>query len=161
MSKEDTVTYEDVISDLNRALQRLHKAKAVETRGELINNVYPLMLAILEASHVRHLESEEMIAELLGETESIVQPELYDEIAGAFNAGRELVSALAAVQTDEVTAKRLGALATTFLEKAAAVEQMVADVALEDEPDDPDEGDDDGDDDGDDGEEAAAEEEQK
>ena len=136
MSKTETVSYEDVVADLNRAIQRLYKAKAVETKQELVNNVYPLMLSFVEASNARHLESEEMIAELLGETESIVQPELYDEIADAFNAGRALVDALATVTTDEVTAKRLAALALTFVEKSNAVEQLLVDMTLEDEPDD-------------------------
>lgn len=139
MSKQEAPTIEDVTADVNHQLQRVLKAKAVETKAELVNNVYPLLLSVIEAFSARALETEEVVAGILGETESIVQPELYEEITKAFNVGRELVSALdgalAALTADgtldELTHKRLQTLSAAFTEQTNVAETLVTEVALE------------------------------
>ena len=135
MSNE-SISVEDVIADVNHQIKRVMGAKAVETKSELVNNVYPLLLTAIEALMGRQAETEEVVAGLLGETESIVQPELADEIANAFNAGRELIAALepilAASSADEVAKARVKSAATNFATLTDKVETLVAEVLLED-----------------------------
>lgn len=131
----ESVAVEDVVADIQHQIKRCVGAKAVETKGELVNNVYPMMLSMIESIMGRLGETEEVVASLLGETDSIVQPELYTEIANAFNAGR----ALAAAVTDPALAE----LVQTFLVAADAAEAQLAEVALDedaDEEDDDEEG---------------------
>lgn len=137
----EATSVEDVIADINHQIKRGAGAKALETKAELVNNVYPLMLSVVEAFAARLGETEEIVAQLLGEGESIVQPELAELIAAAFGAGGELVKAVEAAPMDDVTKQRLMNLVATFSEKTAAVEAALSEVTLEDveEADDTDE----------------------
>lgn len=137
----EAISIEDAVADINHQIKRCVGAKAVETKAELVNNVYPLMLNVVEALAARQAETEEIVAQLLGEGESIVQPEFAAQIAEAFAAGGALASAIAEAQMDEVTKQRLMNLVADFSEKTAAVEVALSELTLEDveEPEDDDE----------------------
>lgn len=137
----EAISIEDAVADINHQIKRCVGSKAVETKAELVNNVYPLMLNVVEALAARQAETEEIVAQLLGEGESIVQPEFAAQIAEALAAGGALASAIAEAQMDEVTKQRLMNLVADFSEKTAAVEVALSELTLEDveEPEDDDE----------------------
>jgi hypothetical protein len=77
----------EVATDINRALQRAVGARALETRSELANNVYPLLMSIMEAVDERFQEMESVVAEIAENGGSLpISPEVAQALQTAFAA---------------------------------------------------------------------------
>lgn len=147
MSKpEDTTEGQEehafLMEDLAKAEQRAAKAKFIEAKNEFRDNTYPLMQTMAEHFGARISRLEQAMDALIDGTDSLIQPELADQILATLELGKviseEVVKMKAGVPLDETTAKRLqgqaAAYLTAFELTAEAVEDHTgADEGEEDE----------------------------
>lgn len=125
----DTITMEEVAGDIQRALSQCIKTQTpLETRAELANNVYPLMLALIESVNTRCLESEELVQSLIDESETIIQPEEASQLDETFLLGEELCTHLETLELSDVTK----ALVSKFKESLSKTKDTMSDFVLED-----------------------------
>jgi hypothetical protein len=148
----------EVAKDVQRALKRAAGAKALETRLELVNNVYPLLQQILAAVDARVAPLEAAVDELLdGDEGSRIEPDLADAIKKVLVRGTQLGEMLVALipSMDDLQRKRHADAVAGYVSEANHVALLVDDATLveegvvdEDGPEDDDgEGDEDDEDD--------------
>lgn len=129
----------DVSKDVSRALKRAHGAKALETRSELVNNVYPLIQQLIVAVEERFQRSEAAIEHILDEEEDVdesrLEPELAAAIRGVFTLGAQLGEMLVSLipQTDDLARKRAAEAVAKFADEASRVSDLIEDATLVDE----------------------------
>jgi hypothetical protein len=160
-------TVETVQQDVQRALKRAHSVRALETKAELVNNTYPLLLQLCAAVEERFQRHEAALEELLEETtESGVEPELADEIKKVFILGAQLGELVVGLipTLDDMRKKRAADAVACYVAESNRVIDLLDEATLvpvddaeanaalgpEDDGDDDEEGDDDDDDGGDD-----------
>lgn len=117
-------TFQEVVGDLNRAVTRAAQSKHLDTKPELVNNVYPMMLQLLEACHERFTEAEETINSIIDETETILQPDAAEVIVQALDSG--MVLAEAAEKYPD-----LAPLVSSYKDLATKAAELVGEVTLE------------------------------
>lgn len=128
MSNKEEITMEEVASDIQRALTRLIKINTqVDARAELVNNLYPLMLALLESVNSRFIETEELVSNLLEESETIIQPEDGSQFEETLNLGEQLLRAIKGVSLSDETL----ALVDAFKESLAKSRETLGEFTLE------------------------------
>ena len=138
-------TFQEVVGDLNRAVTRAAQSKHLDTRPELVNNVYPMILQLLEACNERFTEVEEAVNSIIDETETIIQTDEAETIVQALDAGMLLAEA-AEKYPD------LAPLVASYKDLATKAAELVGEVTLADDEDDDDDDDEDDDEDEDDAE---------
>lgn len=144
------MTYEDLAKEIEKAQKRAAKAVHLETKIELSQETYPLLTAIVEFFGERMDRTERVVNELINQTESLVQPELAEQILGTLNLGKQLATVVGKLRVgnlDAVTLARLKQFAGAFAAAAAATEVAVMEVTLE--PPDEELGEEDGEEEGD------------
>ena len=134
---DEQATLEEVALDVQRAMQRVAKHNTtMDIRAELGNNVYPLMLVLLDAVNSRCLETEETVAQIINETETIIQPEEGDQIDETLDLGEKLYNALKMIELPDT----IKALAESFNNSLIKTRDLLADLVIDnDEGDDTDE----------------------
>lgn len=151
------MSIQEVAMDLQRSIQRAAKATALSTKPELVNNVYPLMMSMLEAVEERFQNLEVVLAELVEGSASVVHEDLRGALDNVINLGMSLCDLVGQLKLDELNAKKAADIVSAYKEAVAIAVEGLDDAAVEDDEDEDGEGDED--DDGDDGEEGEDDEE--
>lgn len=125
---------EDVLNDLKAVQKRAKSATHLNAKEELGANTYPLLSDALEAIVERFQVVEEQVAELIAQTESLIQPELADEIDETLRLGVELCDLLG--RTLDPMPDILRVAIDKFRASADATARAVAEVSLEEEEED-------------------------
>lgn len=133
--------FADLAVDIRRHAKRLHSLgpeAEVNVRAELVNNIYPLLQAILEAVDARVAPIEGAVDELLGDEESTLQPELAEDIKRVFALGAQLAEVLAQLipAADDMTKKRYASAIDTYAVEMHRVAALVDDATLVEDDDD-------------------------
>ena len=139
MSK-DLVTLEETATDVQRALNILIKAPGVDPRAELVNNVYPLFLSLIEAVNTRCLSAEEMVNRLIEESETIIQPEEADQLEETLGLTEDLCLALNAVDLPDSVRAKVKAVALSVVKSRELLESVSLDFEDEEDAENEDEG---------------------
>ena len=135
MANNEAITIEEVALDIQRALTQAIKNEKMELRPELVNNLYPLMLAILESVNTRCLETEDLVSRLIAESETIIQPQEASQFDETFNLGEQLYNELKITKhTDSIKE-----LAEKFYISLVKTRELMNDFAIEDTETDEDE----------------------
>jgi cobalamin biosynthesis protein CobT len=149
---------QQILSDLSREKIRAKKASYLTTNKELADTVYPLIGDIVSYFDKRFIETEEIVAEMLEDSDSGLDPELVDKIVGTMDLGRKLCDMVLAAPTTESVGTEsrfpdeLLTLIEAFRMAASAVEGGLEDESEENDEDDQDDDDDDSESDVEDGE---------
>lgn len=125
------MSLDEAIADIKFAHQRARRAKALETKHELAENVYPLLLKLAEAVAGDVAELGEVVDEILDSEGSVIQPELAVVLFSHIMASRSLAAAVRKLALDEVTRKKLETLCDTVEHLATQAEGGVQDAAVE------------------------------
>lgn len=120
---EDTVPGQEehgyLMEDLDKAQKRVAKAKFIEAQKEFADNAYPLMQEAFEHFGARIVRLEQAMDALIDGTDSLIQPELADQILATLELGKviseEVGKMKAGTPLDETTAKRLQGQAAAYL----------------------------------------------
>lgn len=138
--------FETLARDIARQRKRAETATYLEYRKDAVANLWPLLADLVAACDERMRETEEMVAELIENTQSIVQPDLAIQITSLIDIGDQLVQLVSALPVgDDMTKKRLEEALTAWTAAAPLVREAVQEATVE--PDEGDEGDEEGDDD--------------
>lgn len=132
MANNEAITMEEVALDIQRALTQAIKNEKMELRPELVNNLYPLMLAILESANTRCLETEDLVSRLIAESETIIQPDEASQFDETFNLGEQLYNEL---KTAELT-DSVKELVENFYASLVKTREIMNDFAIEDSEED-------------------------
>lgn len=141
-----------LIPEIERARARAAKAKTLDAKAELTQNVYPLLQMMTQvfgqytAQHEERLSQAEIaIAELATSGDSIILPDLADSIESVLQAGIRLCDVVEAAQNEELGDEERDAARDQLLETATeyrkAVDELRAeldDVIVDDDDDDDD-----------------------
>lgn len=143
--------------------RRAKKATYLEAKKELADNLYPFLEDLIEKIDQRFSETEDMVAELVETTESVIQPELHDQIIGALVIGMQLcdlvIKIVETTPPNEETLKRLQENVKAYRAAYAMTVEAVDEVTLDpDDEEDDDDSDEDADDDDEEPEAAKKEE---
>lgn len=135
MSEDTEATAQEehsfIMEDLDKAQKRVAKAKFIEAQKEFADNAYPLMQEAFEHFGQRLVRLEQVMDTLIDGTDSLIQPELADQIMATLDLGKVIVEAVAVLKVgealDETTVKRLqgqcAAYLTAYELTAEAVEE--------------------------------------
>ena len=100
-----------LLEDISRAQKRAEKAKFLEAQKEFANEAYPLMSAMAEHYGDRLTRLEQAMDALIDETDTIIQPEVGEQLAGTLEVGAELAAEVMKLQVgqslDDTTVRRL------------------------------------------------------
>lgn len=144
--------FETLTRDIARQRKRAETSSYLEYRKDAAANLWPLLADLVAACDERMRETEEMVAELIENTQSIVQPDLAIQITSLIDIGDQLVEFVRALPVgDDMTKKRLEEALTAWTAAAPLVREAVEEAAVE--PDEDDEGDEEGEDEDQDGDE--------
>lgn len=132
------MSLETLREELNKMQKRAGSAVHLDTKPELVNNVYPLIESLIDSIEQRFDEIEDIITDFVDETGSIIQEGLAKDVLTVFELGGQLCEVLQSLQLDEVTKKRVADLIGVYSQVATATAQAVmeATVSLEEEGDD-------------------------
>lgn len=130
--------FETLLGDVQRAAKRAGDAKYLEAKREFADNLYPLLQEIVEKIDERCANTEEMILELIEQTESIVQPELATQIFGVIDLGLQLCTVVDEAKLDDVTAQKLKIIVEAYRLAATITQEAVNDATVEDDETDED-----------------------
>lgn len=136
----DAPTFAEIRADLKQHLTRAKKAKFLEARPEFAENVYPLLNDLVEALDDRLLLIEGSLAEVIAQTESLVQPELADQIDETLGLADKLLAAVSAHFTEAHEGKMSEELATLCAQLKQSIEMTGEAVSAVAAPDDGEEG---------------------
>lgn len=141
--------FETLARDIARQRKRAETSTYLEYRKDAVANLWPLLADLVAACDERMRETEEMVAELIENTQSIVQPDLAIQIMSLIDIGDQLAQLVSASPaTDDMTKKRLAEALTAWTAAAPLVREAVQEATVEpDEGDEGDEGDEEGDED--------------
>lgn len=158
------VEFEVLLEDVRRLYKRAETSRSLETRSEFLQNAYPLIESLIEATHKRIGNLEALVAEQIDPTESVIMPELTQRIAMLLSVGgriAEVARVLSAEASPDALAKvaqllENGAPLTDWINGYHAEAQKLiselSDLTIEvdedDDEDDVSDDDDDGDEDG-------------
>ncbi len=137
------MSLETLRNELNKMQKRASSAVHLDTKPELVNNIYPLIESLIDSVEQRFDEIEDIITDFVDETGSIIQEGLAKDVLTVFELGGQLAEVLQSLQLDEVTKKRVADLIGVYSQVATATAQAVmeATVSLEDDSEDDDEDD--------------------
>jgi hypothetical protein len=129
---------EVLVSEIERAQQRLSDAPIIDQKKEFVDNVYPLLKLIVQSHGVRLDQAEGALGELIQGSESIITPELGDRIRGSLALGIELATAVLATTNAGHDDNKLVALARAYHEAATITTQVVEEYTMYDDDDEDD-----------------------
>lgn len=117
---KDEVQFEHqfLIADITEHEKRAGKATYLEAKNEFADNAYPLIRSIIEHFGERMSRVEDVVDELMNQTESYLQPGLAAQMTGTLNLGKVVADAvmrLHAGTIGEVEVKRLQQAAAAYL----------------------------------------------
>lgn len=164
--------FEEILLDIAQQEKRADKAKALETKHELANNVWPMFKALAEATNTRFEELEDAVEEYLAEEGNVLYADLAEPLFGLIALAKKVGATLTSdAQMTDLQWQALRNDAKAMLQTAAILEPIAAQAVVTGDADDEEEGDggepgeeeeveddEDGGDDPDDGEPAAAKE---
>jgi hypothetical protein len=164
--------FEELLIDIASNEERARKAKALETKHELVENIWPMFEALTKACNTRFEEIEEAMEEMLAEEGNVLYSDLAQPLFGLIEIAKRLGSAiLGEGQMTDLRWQQIRNEAQVMLQTVAILEPIAAQAVVQDADDDEEDGDtdeegddeDDDDPDGDDdgGEPAAAASEEK
>lgn len=151
-TREMHPAFEEILNDIADNQKRADKAKALETKHELSENVWPMLKAIAEATNTRFEELEDAVEEFLAEDGNVIYSDMAAPLFGLITICRKIAGDLLAGDMTDVKLQRLKQDAQVMLETANILEPMVAQAVVQDveeegeAPADGTEGDEDGDD---------------
>lgn len=148
--------WEVLLADIEREQKRASKATYLETKRELAETILPLLAEVVEAANERLTEVEETLGALI-EDDSVIQPELADQVYGTLELGAHICAAVKELPLDDVTKTRLYALVEAYLQAKQLTEESLAEVVLDPEEDDEDDSEDEEDEEDGDDEEGSSE----
>jgi hypothetical protein len=166
MSDEQEVAHEgfaELLADAEEQCRRADKAKALETKHELANNVWPFLLELAKTTNTRFEEIESSIEEYLLEEGNIIYSDLAEPLFGLIAVAKNMAATILTGDMNELKWQQLRKDAAVMQRTVDILEPLAAQAVVADsgDVDDDDEDEDDGDDDPDGGEEVAAEEEKE
>lgn len=129
-----------VIADLRLAQKRAQKAKYLEAKAEVADNVYPCMIALAEALDERLAEQDEVIADILEDEGSVIQPELAAQLFATLELTKEFIGKVRELKLDDLRKKEIARLAEVLEKSMVMVEPEISAAAV-----DPDDGEEEGD----------------
>ncbi len=158
MANDDEDFFAVVLKEIKDQKKRAGEKTYLECKKELENNVYPILEMLLEAIQEKFDAQDEVIAESLDPTESVVHPELTERIVAVLGMGdrlaaiAEIMYGTFASQLDEITHKRIteqllenkGSVTDWAAAFRAHVQALVAEldnITIEDSDDDDEEDD--------------------
>jgi hypothetical protein len=150
-TREMHPAFEEILLDIADNQKRAGKAKALETKHELSENVWPMLKAIAEATNTRFEELEDAVEEFLAEEGNVIYGDLAGPLFGLITLARKMAMDLLDGGMTDVKLQRLKQDAQAVLDTANILEPMVAQAVVQDieedeaAPGDAAEGEDDGD----------------
>jgi hypothetical protein len=136
----------ETANDINRAIQGAARSKGLDTKHEVVNNVYPLMISMLESIDERFQELEGVVAEMAESNSEIVtiSPEVANKLQTAFSAADAIAQYAANHLPEEHKPGLIKLIATYQTAVQAAADAIRADqeAGLDEDEDEEDEGDD-------------------
>jgi hypothetical protein len=126
-----------LMEDLAKAEQRVSKAKFIEAKNEFRDNAYPLMQTMADHFGARIVRLEQAMDALIDGSDSLIQPELADQILATLELGKviadEVAKMKAGVPLDDTTAKRLQGQAAAYLTAFELTAEAVEEHTTSDE----------------------------
>jgi len=147
---QELVTFDDLKSDLMRAMRRTRDARYLEAKGALTDDVYPLFMNFVEQVDQRMTRLEGVVADLADQNNSAIEEDLANQIFDCFNIGLAMVAAV-----EKLGDPVLNQLADGFKRAVAIVGPQIKEAMVPEDDDDEDDDEDDQDDEEDDEDEAA------
>lgn len=146
-----------LLKDIQKAAKRAGGAKYLEASKEFSNEAYPLMIAIAEHFGERLQAVEAAVDELIDGQESMLQPDMAQQIMATLELGKVLATHVTRLEggmtLDDASAKRLRSEAAAFLTACELTAEVVEEAAMP-------AGDDEDDEDGEDEEDVGGTEEE-
>ena len=143
---DDEIDLDTLIDDVRGAQKRAQKATYLEAKNELATNVYPIIEMLVQKLR----QHENLLGNVLEQTESFIQTELASDINSVLQIGAQLANLILGIQPgvpiDPTGLQQLKQIAGAYLQAAQAVAESVENVAVpgdeeevEDDEDDEDE----------------------
>lgn len=123
--------FKSLLVDAKANLKRAMAMKDFQAKNDLQNNVWPFMIALVEACANQEADVEEAFDELLEDEGSTIQPDVAAQIFATLEVGKLLCEALKALELNDLQKKSIGDLVETYLKAAAATEVVVGEAAVE------------------------------
>lgn len=127
---ENEGIFDALRDDILRAHARIKKAKYMEYKQDASENLYPLMLSMLEVMDARMSATEGALAGLI-EDEDIIHEPFAQAILGLANLGDALCAAIGDLAVDDVSKQRAKELIEAWRAQANLVRQGVADALVD------------------------------
>lgn len=148
------MSLEIVIKDIKDAQARAKKKSgggALDAKHEVTANLYPLLLALAEATKGDVDEIGGALDDLLDDEGSVIQPELAAVLFAHVQLSRELIAEVRKLKMDDVTKKKVEDMCQAVEKVAGQAEEGVGEAAVEleggpEESEEPEEDDEDEDD---------------
>lgn len=149
--------FAELLKDADEQCKRTDRAKALETKRELSENVWPFLLALTKETNTRFEEIEQAVEEYLLEEGNVIYSDLAEPLFGLIAVAKTMAATILTGDMNELKWQALRKDAAVMQQTVAILEPLAAQAVVADAGE-VDEDDDDGDD-PDGGEEADAEEE--
>lgn len=119
---------EDVSKEIQREIKRAKEAGYLETKKELANTVYPLLLQTCEAI-------EEALAEFYSDLteDSLIQPELGNQIFATLDLGDQIVALSGEAQESDIAKQKLKEAIEAWKIAAAITRENVSAAVVDDD----------------------------
>lgn len=141
----NVVTFMDVAKDIHRQIQRATAAQNLQLKQELVNNTYPLLMSMLEASDFRLQQVELAVTEIIQQTSSIIQADLREQIDETLNLAQLVANSHP--QNDDQSKALVAKLLDSLEETRAALDDVTIEDGEEGGEEEGDEDDEEGDED--------------
>ena len=129
----DAPTFEDISSDLERQGKRLRSATAIaDLKHELMNNVYPIMARLLQATAYR-VDTLDAIVDQMADDEGGIPVELIEAIDGSLKIGLALCALLEKDEISDEEKKDIPNAIKAYRELAEKISESFEETDDEDE----------------------------
>lgn len=118
--------FEVLLDDVRGLLKRAQGAKALETKSEFAQNAYPLLESIVELTHRRISSLEDLVAEQIDPSESVIMPELTQRIAMLLSVGGRIAEVARLLVTEAQVGDETSAKIAQLLQNGAPLTDWVA-----------------------------------
>jgi hypothetical protein len=126
--ESELMDFENLVKDLRRQRSRAKNARHLDTAPELAENVYPMLIGLVEAFDARMRETESQVVSLIAASETLIQPDVAMQILTTFAVATRLCDA---IDKNEPTQELVAALRAAIDETSTLVDECT--VAPEDE----------------------------
>lgn len=118
-----------MLTDIDKLERRLRTSGYLDAKVVVLNEILPLIRALVESFDERFADTENIVASLLEQSESILQPAFAAQIIATIGAGEQVCQAVIAGKPGP----ELEVFIKTYRELASATIAAVAEITMEPE----------------------------